>query len=133
MPPVKRHDPVSRPPLGSTPDDPWMNKDPTRHYVEAHAKTDFHGVEYYLELEYEIETVREHGPKLKGSRARTEGSECSRRGCVLMSRPLADVQAERAQSQSMADAMDLRMADPLKAENIRGGRGVAVSYLGNNT
>ncbi len=133
MPPAKRHDPVSRPPLGSTPDDPWANKDPSRHYVEVHAKTEFHGVEYFLERGYEVETAREHGPQLKGGRSRTEGSECTRRGCVLMSRPLDEVLADRAEGQLAADAMDRKMSNPLKAENIRGGRGVEVSYLGNNS
>ncbi len=133
MPPVKRHDPVSRPPLGSTPDDPWTNKDPSLHYIEVHAKAEFHGVDYFLERGYQIETVREHGPKLKGGRARAEGSECSRMGCVLMSRPMDEVLADRAEGQLVADAMDRKMADPLKAESVRSGRGVEVSYLGNNT
>lgn len=126
----KRHDPVSRPPLGSTHEDPWTNKKPDRHYVEVHAKADWHGVDYYSELGYEVEIDRKDGPKLKSGRSRGEGTECSRLGCVLMSCPMEDYLARKGEGQTHIDALARRMADPTRDTGAVSGGATRVSYDG---
>ena len=125
----KRLDPVSRPPLGAEPDDAWTNKQPDRHDIEVDGKAISHGVEHYLALGYEVETLREGGPRLKHVRAsRTEGTECSRFGQILMSCPLELKQERDAEGQRIADNNDRRMRNPAKDAGAVSRGGTRVSY-----
>jgi hypothetical protein len=127
---TKRRDPVSRPPLGAAAgDEEWANKQPDRHYIEVDGKAQWHGVDFYLNRGYEVETVRVGGPRLKSSRtARAEGSECTRFGMVLMSCPLEEKLERDAEGQLNADANDRRMRKPDKAEGAISKGHTRVSY-----
>jgi len=125
----KRHDPVSRPPLGSDAEDPWTNKQPDRHYIEVDGKAQWHGVDYYLALGYEVEERREGGPRLKSAtRSRSEGNELSRYGQVLMSCPIELKRERDAEGQLRADANDRRMRNPATAADAVSKGATRVSY-----
>lgn len=116
--PPKRQDPVSRPVDGAGPDSHWANLSPDRHYVEVPAKADYHGVDYYLALGYEVETHRPggDGPKPRGTYRAGDGSELTRRGCILMSCPREEYNARERDRQTEIDLQERAMnANPLRA------------------
>lgn len=143
--PRVRKDPKGRPTDGNQGRARFRGQDPNRHYVLVNAAAEDFGVGYYQDMGYEVELVRDDGPKAVhvGIRKAENGAAIMERGHVLMS-CTKERQAEIEQfgpdgesGQNEVDAMERRMKlkggnDPLRGMQTRGVSGspfVAVKEL----
>lgn len=147
---AKRIDPPKRPVSDEHRRGTLKGLDPNRHYVRVYKAAQYQGIEFYEELGFEVEYIREHGgPQLPGGafRKRKVGDAIEYQDHVLMSIPL-DKWHEIEQNgvdgdggQRAADALEDRIIDkskgvedPLRGmHGIRGRQNPRVIYTQNAT
>lgn len=110
-----------------------LNADPNRKYVRV-PKSGRFGVDYYEFLGYEVETVREGGPKLAGIRTAQDGQPIGYLDTVLMSISLEaweDLEQhgrDGSGGQARADLIEDRILDKGRLAFDDPSRGIFRSY-----
>lgn len=131
MPARKRIDPKSTPADGSRHPERVLKRDPAKHYVWVNPNDEDCGVSSYLANGYEIE--RQSADGVLVPRGNAKDGVWTFKGQVLMSCPLEDEEARRAEGQSMADAVDRRILRDGQIEDGLRGRGYRLGVDGSQT
>lgn len=118
----KRVDPKSVPTNGSVNPERLQRRNPERHYVWVNPNDDDGGVEGYLANGYELERRTEDGVIAPRGAAKDDGV-WTFKGQKLMSCPLEDEEARRADGQAISDRIDQRILRDGQIEDGMRGRG----------
>lgn len=123
-----RLDPPSRPADGSRAWDKVGNKDPNRYYVLVDPNDQKCGLEPYMadpELDWQMETHREDGPRPVVGRKAEKGANVMTGGMQLISCPLEQWQAKFEREQASIGVVERRILadggidDPLRGRHGR--------------
>lgn len=131
-----RADPSRRPVEGNQGRGRFRGLDPGRHYVIVNQASPDFGVSYYQDIGYDIEVVRESGPKPihTSTRKPSTGDAIEGRGGVLMSctneryAEIEEFGAEGGSGQRSVTEIERRFKlkrgnDPLRGMGVRGADG----------
>lgn len=149
----KRIDPPKRPVTDVARRGSLKNLRSDRHYVKVYKAAPDQGIDYYLDLGYEIEVIKDGGPSLTGVgkenpfHARRPGDPIEHMGHVLMSCPMERKEqidrygVDGDGGQEKADIVENRIVDKSKAVDdpmrgmtgIRGRSGNRVFSMQNET
>ena len=122
--PLQRVDPKSRTVDGDRFRIRLTNRDPGRHYVLANPNDADTGLQYFLSIGYEIETLRKDGPRFAGMKALAkEGDKVTFNGQVLVSCPIAEYNEREEYKLSHAALVEKRSSAPGGVDGVVGPTG----------
>lgn len=119
---IPRNDPPKNRPVDGGPDIRLEGRQPDRAYMLANPSDQYCGLQKALADGWEIETARKDGPRFAGLKTK-EGEALMYREQVLVSRPLADHEADMERAQSYADLAERRSLEAGGADKVLGGTG----------
>lgn len=85
------------------------------------------------QLGYEVETARADGPRMKGGKAASDGSQLTRYGQVLMSCPGDEYQARQRATWAVADQRSKAIGQKGGVDGIRGPVGPLAQHTADPT
>ena len=106
------------------------NRRPDRHYVLANPNDDYCGLQAMLNmgLDFQIETLRKDGPRVRGGNTSREGDQIMWRGNVLISCPIENWKGQLEAGWKVADEYDKRSMAPGGIDGLRGTTGKPATH-----